>query len=132
MSWDIVIFNLKKKVSTVEEINEDILIPIATNKEFRQLLIENFLDIKWDDKCGIIERENIYIETYLGDDDEHFSNTMFFLRRSETSLFPLIDLCKKYGWQLFDTGLGQMIDLDNPGNNGYDNYKKYLDQIMKR
>jgi len=132
MSWDIVIFNLKKKVSTVEEINEDILIPIATNKEFRQLLTENFPDIKWDDNCGIIERENIYIETYLGDDDEHFSNTMFFLRRSETSLFPLIDLCKKYGWQLFDTGLGQMIDLDNPGNNGYDNYKKYLDQIMKR
>jgi hypothetical protein len=133
MSWDVCIFNLKKKVSSVEEINEDILIPIATNKEFRSLLTETFPDIKWDSNCGIIERENIYIETYLGEDDnESFSNTMFFLRKSETSLFPLIDLCKKYGWQLFDTGLDQMIDLDNPGNNGYDNYKKYLDHIMKR
>jgi len=133
MSWDVVIFNLNKKVSSIEEINEDILIPIATNKEFHSLLTENFPDIRWNGDCGIIERNNIYIELYLGDDNEvSFSNIIFFLRSSEESVFPVIDLCKKYGWQLFDTALDQMINLDNPEINGYDNYKKYLDQIMKR
>ena len=133
MSWDVVIFNLKKKVSSIEEINEDILIPIATNKEFRSLLTENFPDIKWNDRCGVVEGNDIYIELYLGENDEEtFSNTIFFLRDSETSIFPVIDLCKKYGWQLFDTSLEQMIDLDSPEKNGYSKYRSYVDLIMKK
>ena len=31
----------------------------------------------------------------------------------ENGLFELIELAKKYGWKIFDTGLGEMIDLDN-------------------
>ena len=133
MSWDIVIFNLNKKVSSVEEINEDVLIPIASNKGFRSLLTENFPDIKWDANRGILERPGIYIEIFTGDnDDETFSNKIFFLRDSEASIFPVIDLCKKYGWQLFDTALDQMIDLENPEQNGYSNYRSYVDFIMKK
>lgn len=32
----------------------------------------------------------------------------------ESGLFELIELAKMYGWQIFETGLGEMIDLDNP------------------
>ena len=45
--------------------------------------------------------------------------------------FELIELAKKYGWQIFDTGLGEMIDLDNPEKNGYENHREYVEQIMK-
>jgi|KBSSwiStaDraftv2_1062776.scaffolds.fasta_scaffold249416_2 hypothetical protein len=133
MSWDVVIFNLNKKVSSVEEINEDVLIPIASNSDFRKLITENFPDVKWDGNCGIIERVNIYIELFIGDAEEDtFSNTIFFLRDSEASIFPVITLCKKYGWQLFDTSLEQMIDLDNPEKNGYAKYRSYVDMITKK
>jgi hypothetical protein len=32
-------------------------------------------------------------------------------------------------WQIFDTGNGCMIDLENPVNNGYSNFNNYLNQI---
>lgn len=49
----------------------------------------------------------------------------------ENGLFELIEIAKQYGWQIFDTGLGEMIDLENPSKNGYKNYRKYVDQILK-
>lgn len=131
MSWDVVIFNLSKKVSSVEEIDVSILIDIASNKRFKEILIENFPDIKWDDNCGIVERDNIYIEVFIGElKDDTFSNTIFFLRDGEASIFEIINLCKKYGWQIYDTSLGAMIDVDNPGLNGYTNYRNYVNQIL--
>jgi len=50
----------------------------------------------------------------------------------ENGLFELIEIAKRQGWQIFDTELGSMIDLDNPENNGYKNHRKYVEQIMKK
>jgi hypothetical protein len=131
MSWDVVIFNLSKKVSSLEDIDESILIGIASNKRFKEILIENFPDIKWDGNCGIVERDNIYIEVFIGEPGhDTFSNTIFFLRNGEASIFEIINLCKKYGWQIYDTSLGAMIDLDKPEQNGYTNYENYVNQIL--
>jgi hypothetical protein len=131
MSWDIVVFNLKRKVSSVEEIDEDILIPISTIKGFRQLLTENLPSIRWDGKCGILEEADIYFEVFADETDESiFTNTIFFLRGGEASIYPIIMLCKKYGWQLFDTSLGEMIDIENPERNGHQKYKEYVSHII--
>ena len=130
MSWDIVLFNLTRKVSSAEEISEDILIPMATNGGFKKILTEYFPDIKWEDNCGIISRDNVYIELFTGQpDEETFSNIIFFLREGEASIFEVIGLCKKYGWQLYDTSLGEMIDTDHPERNGYTQYSAYVTHI---
>lgn len=129
MSWDVVVFNLNKKVSSVEEINEDILIPIATCRHFKKILHEHFPDVKWDGDRGIVERENVYMELFIDESEETFSNTVFFLREGEASIFDVINFCKRHGWQLYDTALGEMIDLDNPARNGYANYAAYIKHI---
>lgn len=49
----------------------------------------------------------------------------------ENGLFELIELAKKYGWQIFDTGLGEMIDLNNPQNTGFENHQNYVKHIFK-
>ena len=46
-------------------------------------------------------------------------------------LFELIELAKQHSWQIFDAGLGNMIDLENPENNGYENHKNYVARVMK-
>jgi ABC-type Fe2+-enterobactin transport system substrate-binding protein len=48
----------------------------------------------------------------------------------ENGLYELVVLAKKHNWQIFDTGLGQMIDLENPSNNGFENFQDYLKQIL--
>ncbi len=32
--------------------------------------------------------------------------------------------------KLFDTGNGEMLDLENPEKNGYDNFQSYLQQVL--
>jgi hypothetical protein len=64
-------------------------------------------------------------------DEEEVSNKMLSLY-GENGLFELIELSKKFGWQIFDTGIDEMIDLENPARNGYENHKKYVEQLMKK
>ena len=49
----------------------------------------------------------------------------------EKGLFELVQLAKKQGWQIYDSGLSAMIDLNNPKKNGYENFKKYVNHIVK-
>lgn len=129
MSWDVMIFNLKRKVDSVDEIDESVLVDIGTKADFKKIMTDNYRDIIWDKDWGKIERKDFSIEFSLGDSDEPFSNTVFHLY-GENAIYEIVELCKKNNWQLFDTGLEQMVDLDNPKNNGYKNHQEYVRQIL--
>jgi hypothetical protein len=129
MSWDVVVFKLSRKVNRVEEIDETILIDIGTNTVFKKIIEKNFHDVVWDVDWGKIERKDYSIEFSLGDSDGHFSNTIFHLY-GENAIYEIVELCKKNNWQAYDTGLGQMLDLDDPKKNGYENHQKYVRQIL--
>lgn len=129
MSWDVMIFNLKRKVDSVDEIDESVLVDIGTKADFKKIMTNNYQDIIWDKDWGKIERKDFSIEFSLGDSDEPFGNTVFHLY-GENAIYEIVELCKKYKWQLFDTGLEQMVDLDNPKNNGYKKHQAYIRQIL--
>ncbi len=130
MSWDVMIFNLKRKVDSVDEIDVSVLVNIGTKTDFKKIMTDNYPDITWDKDWGKIERKDFSIKFSLGDSDEPFSNTVFNLY-GENAIYEIIELCKKNNWQLFDTGLDQMVDLDNPKTNGYKNHQAYVRQIFK-
>ena len=50
----------------------------------------------------------------------------------ENSIYELIRISKEYGWQIFDTGNGQMLDLDHPEKNGYRDFQNYLQHVLKK
>ena len=124
MSWDIILFNTKQKIDSIEDVDESQLESI----DFTQILESSFNDIVKNDNHREIKGTNFSIDFFT--DGELVSNKMISLY-GENGLFELIELAKKLGWQIFDTGLGEMIDLDNPEKNGYENHKKYVDQILK-
>ncbi|MDH5379719.1 MAG: hypothetical protein OEW75_02635 [Cyclobacteriaceae bacterium] len=124
MSWDIILFNTKQKIDSIEEVDESQLEPI----DFSQILEGSFSEIVKDDNHREIKEKDFSIDFFT--DEELVSNKMISLY-GENGLFELIELAKKYGWQIFDTGLNEMIDLDDPGKNGYENHRKYVEQIMK-
>lgn len=59
------------------------------------------------------------------------SNKMLSLY-GENGLYELVTLARKNNWQIFDTGDGQMIDLENPAINGYENFQSYLKHVLKQ
>jgi hypothetical protein len=124
MSWDIVLFNSKQKINSVEELDETQLEPT----DFCSVIEDHFSNIVKDDNHRE-KKGNDFAIDYLVD-DEKVSNKMMSLY-GENGLYELVVLAKKYNWQIFDTGLGQMIDLENPKNNGYENFQKYLEHVLK-
>jgi hypothetical protein len=123
MSWDIVLFNSSQKINSPEEVDERLLIPVL----FSDIFEAHFLNIIKNDNHREIKGQD-YSITYFAD-DEPGSNILLFLY-GENAIYPLIDLAIKNNWQVFDTALNAMIDLQNPSKNGYENFQTYLNQIL--
>jgi len=123
MSWDVVIFSSKQKINSVEEIDEELFLPI----DFNVILEKHFDNIIVDGNYREIRGDSFSINYFA--DAELVSNTLFNLY-GETSLFELIRVAKIYDWQIFDSGSGEMIDLEHPEKNGYENFQSYLQQVM--
>jgi hypothetical protein len=125
MSWDIVLFKSKQKIESVAELDENQLEPT----DFSGILETSFEQIKRDGNHREIIGIDFTIDFFA--DNEHSSNIMFSLY-GENGLFELIELAKKYKWQIYDSGIDEMIDLENPEKNGFENHRKYVDQILNR
>ena len=124
MSWDIVIFSSKQKINSIEEINEALFVPM----DFNKILETHFDNIIVDENHREIKGGDYSIDYFAH--SEPVSNTMFSLY-GQTALFELIRVAKIHGWQIFDTGNGEMLDLEHPEKNGYANFQSYLQQIIK-
>ncbi len=118
MSWDIVLFNSKEIIRSIENLDENKLEPT----DFCVILENSLSQAK-------IKGEDFPIDFYT--DEEPVSNKMVSVY-GENGLFELIELAKKNNWQIFDTSLGEMIDLENPKKNGFESHKKYVEQVMKK
>ena len=123
MSWDIVLFNSRQIINSVEEIDEEQLVPT----DFCSVLESRFENIQRSDNYRRIKEDNYEIEYFT--DTEDVSNKILNLF-GEQGLFEIVLLARQNNWQIYDTGLGQMLDLKNPDINGYENFKNYVEQIL--
>lgn len=124
MSWDIVLFNSKQKIESVAELDENQLEP----SNFTGILENSFVQIEKDDNHRVIIGTDFTVAFFA--DDEHSSNFMLSLY-GKNGIYALIELAKKHNWQIYDSGIGRMVDLENPEKNGFDNHRKYVEQILK-
>lgn len=132
MSWDVVIFNLKKKVTSIEEVSEDVLQPMETVSGFCKMMLERFPNSKIENAVLTIKSGEGEVALYVPDDNDNewFSNSILHLY-GHGAIYIIIDMCRHFGWQAFDTGMGGMLDLENPAKNGYENFQAYLNHVLK-
>ncbi|WP_165830190.1 hypothetical protein [Flavobacterium hydrophilum] len=50
----------------------------------------------------------------------------------EQALFEIAKLAKIQNWQIYDTGLSKMLDLENLSENGFANFLIYLQKVLNR
>ena len=122
MSWDIVLFNSKQKIHSVAELDETQLEPT----DFSGIL-ESSINEK--DSHREIVGTDFTIDFFS--DNEQSSNFMLSLY-GENGIYALIELAKKHNWQIYDSGIDGMIDLQNPEKNGFENHRKYVNQILNQ
>ncbi|MBD0825472.1 hypothetical protein [Aestuariibaculum marinum] len=122
MSWDIVLFNSKQKINSVTELDENQLEPT----DFNGILETSFDRINKNENHREIVGTEFTIDFFS--DSEYSSNFMLSLY-GENGIYALIELAKKYKWQIYDSGIDEMIDLENPEKNGFINHKEYVEKI---
>ena len=49
----------------------------------------------------------------------------------ENGLFEIIKIAMEENWQIYDSGIDKMLNLEKPEDNGYLNFKSYLNSIIK-
>lgn len=125
MSWDIVLFNTSDKIEDLEQFDADKLEPT----DFNTIFEKHFTKINKNEDHREIVGKDFSIDYFV--DDEHVTNKMLSLY-GENGLYEIVYLAKKIGWQIFDTGNGQMIDLEDPSKNGYADFQNYLKQVLEK
>ena len=113
------LFNSVQKINAIDEVDEGKLIPVAFDK-----IISEYFGLK---ESSEIKGDGFSIDFYM--DDEPVSNKMISLY-GEKALFEIARLAKIQNWQIFDTSLNKMIDLENLTENGFANFQKYLQKVL--
>lgn len=125
MSWDVVLFNSNETITDPAELDENKLMPIS----FSAIFEAYFDNIVKDDDHREIKGDSYIIDYF--EHDEPTSNIMLSLY-GEQAIYPLVDLAIKNNLQIFDTGLGDMINLKNPSANGYLKFEAYRNQVLNQ
>ena len=120
MSWHLVLFSSHQKIEFVAEIDETQFKPT----DFNTILESHFNKINKEGNYWEIIGEDFTIE--FSAKQEKTSNTMLTLY-GENGLFQLIELAKMHNWQIYDSRMDGMIDLQNPMNNGFANHRNYVE-----
>jgi len=124
MSWNIVLFSSKQNLVSLENLNEDLLKPI----DFDRVLKSRFENIKKNENHNEIIGNDYSIEYF--DDDKLVSNKILSLY-GENGLYELIKIAKEENWQIYDSGIDKMLNLNKPEENGFENFNKYLKFIKE-
>jgi len=73
MSWDVILFNIKQKIDSIEEVDDNQLEPI----DLTQILESSFTEIIKDDNHREIKGKDFFIDFFT--DGELVSNKMISL-----------------------------------------------------
>jgi hypothetical protein len=125
MGWEIVLFCSTEKITSVENLDPDKLVEV----NFCSIFENHFTNIVKHDNHRSIKGKDFSIDYFV--DEEPISNKILSLY-GENGLYEIIKLAKESNWQIFDTGLGTMLDLDDPAKNGYTNFQEYLKLVLKK
>ncbi len=125
MSWDVMIFNSTEKIDSLEDINEDKL----EDFDFCAVFRKHFKNIKEENNLIEIKDNDYSISCFT--DDKPVNHKLISII-GERGLYEVVELCKRYKLQIFDTELGEMIDLNNPERNGYKNFKDFVQHIINK
>ena len=117
------VFSSSQKITEIEDADDSFFVPISFDEYFKK----QFPNIVSTDDHRRVSGDGFSFEYFVSSDLE--GHTILSLD-AESALFEIVHAAKQNGWQLFDTGNGQMIDLDSPEENGYIGFRSYLDTVI--
>ena len=120
MSWNLIILPR-------EDPDLDDVATLGDVSEVRARLASVLSPIDWSDPgSGVFEGDGFRIEIALQADGQVPSFMLHVTGQGEP-MPVVIELCRKNGWELFDSVAGDYIDIENPSDLGWKGYHAHIE-----
>ena len=133
MSWDVVIMRFPEGFSGDFEEMSDNWEPenMFTQDYFEVEIKKLFPDISGDKTWMTLNAKKYSIEFNIGDNDP-INNIMLHVRGGNEALQAIEMVCKKFNCKALDTTESKLIDFSEEKNKGFESWRNYKDNVLKK
>ena len=132
MSWDVMIFHLRERPRSVEELDEAIMLPLGPAAAVRAAISSALPTVDWSDPSwGDYDGDGFSIEFNVGARDS-IQNMMLHVRGGGDAISDIMKFVVPNGWTALDCSTAEFLDPAAPSDAGWIGFQKYRDQIVKR
>jgi hypothetical protein len=134
MSWDVMIFNIRRSPPPpFEKLEEVDLQPIGRADEVRRNIAAALPGVDWRDPTwGLYDGDGFSIEFNVGQDDP-IQNMMLHVRGGGDAVSAIVTMLRADpGWAALDCSTGQFLDPKSPSDEGWRGFQAFRDKIVLR
>jgi hypothetical protein len=132
MSWDVMVFHLRDKPKSLEDLRDDAMLPLGPAVQVRDGVSAVLSGVDWSDRTwGLYGGDGFSIEFNVGDEDP-IQNMMLHVRGGGDAVADIMKLVVANGWVALDCSTSEFLDPAAASNEGWTGFQKYRDKIIGR
>jgi hypothetical protein len=131
MGWDLHIFKLESGIKSVMTLPNDYQpLKIGMSTEIREIISQHFPNTDWNDPTRGLYDTPDYALAFSVLEEGLIDGFAIHVHGSGDPVTPIIALCKKQGWSLYDTSYGDLIDLNNPDSSTWQAFQEFRNRVI--
>jgi hypothetical protein len=132
MSWDVMVFHLRERPQSLDDLSEDTMLPLGAAAEVRRAISAVLSGVDWSDCAwGLYGGDGFSIEFNVGKEDPIQSMSLL-VRGGGDAIADIMKLVVANGWLALDCSTSEFLDPAAPSDEGWVGFQKYRDKILKR
>lgn len=131
MSWDVLVFHLREKPRSLEELQEDSLLPLGSAEQVRAAISAALRTVDWSDPAwGLYSGDGFSIEFSVGREDP-VQSIMLHVRGGGDAIKDIMKVVVPSGWAALDCSTSEFLDPDDPSDAGWVGFQEYRDKMLR-
>ncbi|BCG59447.1 hypothetical protein [Paenibacillus sp. URB8-2] len=128
MSWDVTFMKLNMKVSSVEDIDDEMTEELGNREEIINMISKLFPDADFSDPSwGLLEQPGYSVEFNIPEEN-NITEIMLHIRGDETSIEVIRKIHDNTSWAAIDE---EIIDFNNSPEKGLKDWQNARDLLIK-
>ena len=133
MGWDLHIFKFEPGVESVLSLPEEYQpLIMGSAEENRATISRHFPGTDWRDLTwGMYESREFALEFSIKEQGI-IDGFAIHVHGSGDPVIPIIAMCKAQAWSLYDTSLGDLVDLENPESACWKAFQEFRNSVLEQ
>ena len=133
MSWDVMVFHLRSKPQSLDDLKEENLLPLGIAETVRAAVSAALHDrVDWSDPTwGMYDGHGFSIEFNVGKEDP-IKDMMLHVRGGGDAIAEIMKIVVANGWTALDCSTDDFLDPAAPSDAGWTGFQSFRDKIIER